>query len=74
MRVENLPHVEDKEIVCAMLEDKLPHLQIIGVDYEAKMEQLQMEGDDLLERQGMLQQEQDTKKLMIEPESRNVPL
>jgi len=45
--VENLSHVKHLEMVAAMLEDHLPELQVIGIDYEARREQIKREGEEI---------------------------
>jgi hypothetical protein len=45
--VENLPQAKHLEMVAAMLEDQLPELLVIGVDYAKKAEQLRIEGEEV---------------------------
>lgn len=45
--MENLPHAKHLEMVTAMLEDQLPELVVIGVDYDKKMQQLRTEGEEI---------------------------
>ncbi|CAL8080370.1 unnamed protein product [Orchesella dallaii] len=67
--VDNMTHLPDLEIVCAMLEDVNPNLEILGVDYLSKMEKLRLEGDDFGSSQDLLDSNT-TDPLAIESGSR----
>lgn len=40
-------HLENIEIVSALIEDYNPNIEVIGVDYQAKTEQLRLEAEEL---------------------------
>ncbi len=40
-------HLENIEIVSALLEDYNPNIEVIGIDYQAKTEQLRLEAEEL---------------------------
>jgi len=52
--VEDMKQLPDLEIVCAMLEDLNPNVQILGIDYQKKTKQLRVEGDELDSNQDYL--------------------
>lgn len=44
---EDMGHLEHIEIVSALLEDYNPNIEVIGIDYQAKTEQLRLEAEEL---------------------------
>lgn len=70
--VENLPHARHLEMVTAMLEDALPELVVIGVDYTKKMEQIKLEGEEI-ERKILAEAEKLEANTVTIEESSSVP-
>jgi len=44
--VENMPHVKNLEMVCSLLEEQIPGLTCVGVDYERKALELKKEAEE----------------------------
>lgn len=59
IRAENMSHLENLEIVCALLEDHNPDVLVLGVDYQSKMEQLRLEGEELEIKQKEIEEKEE---------------
>jgi len=46
--VENMPHIKNLEMVCSLLEEKIPGLTCIGVDYERKAQEIKAETEEAI--------------------------
>jgi hypothetical protein len=66
-----MSHVKDLEVICATLEDQIPGLTCVGVDYGKKLQELREENAETERKQKEEEAAREANTINLEPRLSN---